>query len=316
MKHTVLFGRDSWFRFNKRSYRSLPPRPSYHRIVGELELSHHAPAGAAAYAINPVVSGGGFHPRYDGAVGVTQSNEPQLLVANLVRSNGSQTLTGHYLVATLPQSDLFSGEDYLVDSGRQVIHLVGVANLDPGDFLGVPHAPLMRVLLDAMQHDSRPPSPFSGPPVVTLISAVTASSLAAAAATATPSSALLERLTPEQRASFLRVRKRLPAHLRAVAFDLHGPGWTALPIEQVGAVICVLADVFSRSKTDFGSCSLMPFEILAQEGSAPVTSQPHRINLISAKEVNATLNQYLAAGQIQHSTSPYWSSLVAITKKS
>ena len=197
MKHTVLFGRDSWFRFNKRSYRSLPPRPSYHRIVGELELSHHAPAGAAAYAINPVVSGGGFHPRYDGAVGVTQSNEPQLLVANLVRSNGSQTLTGHYLVATLPQSDLFSGEDYLVDSGRQVIHLVGVANLDPGDFLGVPHAPLMRVLLDAMQHDSRPPSPFSGPPVVTLISAVTASSLAAAAATATPSSALLERLTPE-----------------------------------------------------------------------------------------------------------------------
>ena len=145
---------------------------------------------------------------------------------------------------------------------------------------------------------------------------VTASPIATVAAAASPLPAQLERLTPEQRASFLRVRKRLPAHLRAVAFDLHGPGWTALPIEQVGAVICVLADVFSRSKTDFGSCSLMPFEILAQEGSAPVTSQPHRINLISAKEVNATLNQYLAAGQIQHSTSPYWSSLVAITKKS
>ena len=35
----------------------------------------------------------------------------------------------------------------------------------------------------------------------------------------------------------------------------------------------------------------MPFQITVPEGSAPVTSQPHRINPILAKEVDATLNQ-------------------------
>ena len=74
--------------------------------------------------------------------------------------------------------------------------------------------------------------------------------------------------------------------------------------------------MFFTSKTDFGSCSLMPFEISVPEGSAPVTSRPHRINPILAKEVDATLNQYLAAGLIQHSTSPYSSRLVVIPKKS
>ena len=36
MQHAVLLGRDSWKRFNNRTYRSLPPRPSDHRIFGEL----------------------------------------------------------------------------------------------------------------------------------------------------------------------------------------------------------------------------------------------------------------------------------------
>ena len=74
--------------------------------------------------------------------------------------------------------------------------------------------------------------------------------------------------------------------------------------------------MFSKSKTDFGSCSLVPFEISVPEGSAPVTSRPHRINPILPKDVNVTLNQYLAAGLIQYSTSPYSSSLVVIPKKS
>ena len=55
---------------------------------------------------------------------------------------------------------------------------------------------------------------------------------------------------------------------------------------------------------------------MVTEGSAPVTSQPHRINPILAKDVDATLSQYLAAGLIQHSTSPYSSPLVVIPKKS
>ena len=54
----------------------------------------------------------------------------------------------------------------------------------------------------------------------------------------------------------------------------------------------------------------MPFVISVQEGSALFTSRPHRINPIPAKEVEANLNQYRAAGLIQHSTSPYSSQCV------
>ena len=189
----MLLGRDSWMRFTNRTYRSLPPRPSDYRIFGELELSHHAPGGVRAYAVNPVASGGGFHLCYDGAVGVTLSDEPNFLAVNLVGSNGSQALTGHYLVDMLSQSDLSSEEEHFVASGRQAIPLVGVSNLEPGDLLGVAHAPLMNVPLDALQHVGGPSGHSSDPPEVTPVSVITARSLAAAAAPASPSSALLER---------------------------------------------------------------------------------------------------------------------------
>ena len=65
-----------------------------------------------------------------------------------------------------------------------------------------------------------------------------------------------------------------------------------------------------------GFWSLKPFEISVPEGSAPVTSRPHRINPILAKEGDATLNQYLAAGLIQPSPSLYSIPLVVIPKKS
>ena len=102
-QHAVLLGRDSWMRFNTRSYRALPPRPHDNRVFGELTLSHHATTGMSAYAIDPIAADGGFHLLYDGTVGVTLSDEPQQLEVNLMRSNGSPALTGHYLVAMLPQ---------------------------------------------------------------------------------------------------------------------------------------------------------------------------------------------------------------------
>ena len=296
--------RPSVIHFTNCSYRSLSPRPSDHRIFGELDLSQNDPAGVPAYAIDPVASGVGFHLRYDGAEGVSLPDEPQLLAVNLVRSNGSQAITGKFLVDMLPQSDLPSVVECFAASRRQVIPLVGVADLEPGDILGVAHAPLMCVSLDVLQHDSRAPGLSSGPPAVTPISAVTASPLAIAAVTASPSPALLERLAPEQCALFLRIWERLPSHPRAVVFDLYGRDWTSLAIEQLGDFICDSANVFSKSKPDFCSFSLMLFEISAPQGSAPVTSRPQRINPILAKEVDATLNRYLAAGLIQHSTSP------------
>ena len=105
---------------------------------------------------------------------------------NLVRSNGSQALTGHYPVDMLPQSDLPSEEEHFVASGRQVIPLVGVSNLEPGDVIGVAHAPLMSVSLGALQHVGRPSGHSSDPPGVTPVSAVTAPPLAAVTATALP----------------------------------------------------------------------------------------------------------------------------------
>ena len=124
----VRLGRDSWMCINHRSFRSLRPRPSDHRRFSELELSQHVPAAMWAYATKRVASGGSFHLRYDGAVCVTLSDEPQLLEVGLIRGNGSQSLTGHYLVRMLPQSYVTSGEEQFVVSGRHVINFVGVSN--------------------------------------------------------------------------------------------------------------------------------------------------------------------------------------------
>ena len=83
----------------------------------------------------------------------------------------------------------------------------------------------------------------------------------------------------------------------------------------MGDVFCEFSDVFSTSETDFGSCSLIPFKTCVPPDSAPVTSRPYRINPILAKKADAVLDQYLAAGLIQHSTSPYSSPMVVIPKK-
>ena len=70
-----------------------------------------------------------------------------------------------------------------------------MAALEPGDILGVAHAPLLSVPPDVLQQNNRALSPPSCPSEVSPVSAVTASPLAAPAS---PSLALLERLSPEQ----------------------------------------------------------------------------------------------------------------------
>ena len=162
MQRAVLLGRDSWMRFNTGSYRALPPRPLDDRVLGELTFSHHATAGVAAFVVDPAPSNGAFHLRFDGTTGVTLSDEPQLLAVNLVRSNGSPTLTGHYLVDILPQPDILSGQKHFVASGRQVLPLIGVAELEPGYLVGVADSPLLRILLGALQHPIKAAGPHPG----------------------------------------------------------------------------------------------------------------------------------------------------------
>ncbi|CAB1096809.1 unnamed protein product [Ectocarpus sp. CCAP 1310/34] len=74
--------------------------------------------------------------------------------------------------------------------------------------------------------------------------------------------------------------------------------------------------------TNFAMQANIPFNFTQSMASfssswqPPVTSRPYRVNLPEAKQVDAILDQYLVAGLIQHSTSPYSSPLVVIPKKS
>ena len=69
-----------------------------------------------------------------------------------MRSNGSPELTGHYLLDMLPQPSILSTQENFVASGRQLLPLTGVADLEPGDLVGVAHAPLLSVPLGALRH--------------------------------------------------------------------------------------------------------------------------------------------------------------------
>ena len=131
-----------------------------------------------------------------------------------------------------------------------------------------------------------------------------------------PPADLLDRLNTEQKASFISLWDTLPPHLRSIKFDLHGEGWTADVIKQLGSVLSDYQDVFSTSPTDLGSCPLLPFKITVPPDSPPVRSKPYRMNPIVAKQVDVILDKYLAAGLIQHSTSPYCSPIVVVPKKS
>ena len=184
--------------FNTRSYRALPPRPHDNWVFAE--LSHHATTGVSAYAIDFTATDGGFHLLLDdGTVGVTLSDEPQLLEGNLVRSYGSPALIGHYLVDMLPQPGIFTMQEHFVASGRQVLPLTGVADLEPGDLVGVAHAPLLSVPLGALQHSTHATELHHGQFADCQVSAVTSSpdTGEAASAVTPPSPALLERFCNE-----------------------------------------------------------------------------------------------------------------------
>lgn len=142
----MLFSRDSGIRLNERSYVALPPRPKDDRIFGELRLSHHGGHGFSSFAPVPLASSAGFHLVYAGDAGISVSPEHQhqLVYVNLVRFNASRTLIGHYSVEMLHQTDMFSVDERFVTHGRQTIPLTGDAKLEPGDFLGVMSAPLLR----------------------------------------------------------------------------------------------------------------------------------------------------------------------------
>ena len=141
----------------------------------------------------------------------------------------------------------------------KVLSLTGVADVDPGDLVGVAHAPHLRVPLNALQHGNQAAEPHPDRIGERQVPAITSSpdTDEAASVVTSPSPVVLERLGQDQRSSFLRLAHSTT--LREIGLDLHDPGWTPSTIGQLGDVLCEFADVFSTSNTDFGSCSLMPF---------------------------------------------------------
>ena len=170
MQYPILLGRDSFMRFNTRTYRSLPPHPLDNHVYGEFTLSHHDPSGAVAYVPDHSAPADQFHLRYAGDAGRCLTSDPQYVEVNLVRANGLPALTGDYLVDLLPDvapEELFVDPDrqLFVSHGRQFLPLSGAAELEPGQLLGTASAPLMRVPVNFLQRlpdaDASPRSWYS-----------------------------------------------------------------------------------------------------------------------------------------------------------
>ena len=107
MQHAVLLGRDSWMRFSERSYRTLPPRPSDNRVLGNLTLSHQHSSGAVAFASDFSAPTGGYHLLYAGDRGISLTRDHQLVQLSLVRSNGAPASASSYLVNMLHGATVF-----------------------------------------------------------------------------------------------------------------------------------------------------------------------------------------------------------------
>ena len=107
-----------------------------------------------------------------------------------------------------------------------------------------------------------------------------------------------------------------PPHIRRIDFALDAAGWDTTALDALSTILTTYADVFSSSKLDDGECSLRPFEIKVPPGTQTIQPRPYRLNPVLSKQADAILDSYLAAGLIQHSTSPWSSALVCVPKKS
>ena len=317
MRCPLLLGRDSWIRFHTRSYQTLVPTNDGH-IFGELTLSHtfsNAHNSAAAYIHSCETPDATHHLIYDGQ-GMTLTTAPQLVPVNLVRLDGSPALTIHYMVDTATTHDGQGAFEHFVASGRQTIPLTGLRDLEPGDILGTASHPLLRVPLETLApHDTQYEVTTIAESTVTLAPPSTAANAMRDASGASPTK-LLHRLDDAQRESFLRLWNMAPSHIRLIDFTLDAPGWEPSAIDALAATLTEYADISSSSKLDYGACSLRPFEIKVPHGTRPIQSRPYRLNLVLLKQVDAILDSCLAAGLIQHSTSPWSSPLVCVPKQS
>ena len=247
---------------------------------------------------------------------MTLTTSPQLVLVNLVRFDGPPALTGHYMVDTATTHDGQGPFEHFVASGGQTIPLTGLRDLEPGDILGTASHALLRVPLEILEpHDTQHEVTTIAESTVTLAPPSTAAN-ATPNTSGAPPTELLHRLDDAQRESFLSLWNMVPSHIRQIDFALDAPGWEPSAIDALAATLTVYADIFSPSKLDFGACSLRPFEIKVPRGTQPIQPRSYILNPVLSKQVDAILDSFLAAGLIQHSTSPWSSPLVCVPKKS
>ena len=144
MQHAVLLGRDIWMRFRERSYRTLPPRPSDNRVLGDLALSQQNSSGTVDFGSDFWARTGCYHLLYAGDRGISFTRDHQLVQVSLVRSNGAPALAGSYFADMLHGATDFPVDDNLVENGLQQIPLAGIAEFEPGDLLGTSPCPVLR----------------------------------------------------------------------------------------------------------------------------------------------------------------------------
>ena len=221
------------------------------------------------------------------------------------------------MVNLLPVHDDSNPSENFVSSGRQSISLTRYQELEPADVLDTASSPLVRVPLEALTlHD-----------VPADVSALAESPTTPTSQTVLPYSTtpdppdepppeLLHQLDRSQRESFLRLWITVPPQIRRIDFALDAAGWDTTALDALSTTLATYADVFSSSKLDHGECSLRSFEIKVPPGTQPIQSRPYRLNPVLSKQADAILDSYLAAGLIQHSTSPWSSALVCVPKKS
>ena len=209
------------------------------------------------------------------------------------------------MVDLLPVHDDPNPSERFVCSGRQSIPLMGYQELELSDVLGTASSPLLRVPLEALTFHDVPAD----------VSALAESPTTPASQTALPHSTtpdppdeprpeLLHRLYHSQREYFFRLWNTVPPNVRRIYFALDAAGWDPTALDALSTALTTYADVFSSSKLDYGECSLRPFENKVPPGTPPIQSRPYRLNSVLSNQADAVLDSYLAAGLIQHSTSP------------
>eukprot|EP00752_Nemacystus_decipiens_P016839 g15071.t1 len=323
MKDPLLLGRDSFHRFSQQLYQGPRNFSGYKSNIGELTLSHLSDQQVPLYIEDHEADPDQFHLHFAGDTSVSLSATPTLVDVNLIRNIGTPALTGKYMVKLLPQEDSRSpATEVFVSHGRQQVPIVGCGEIRPGALLGTAASPLLQappdifdnLAQDHPEHPEHPDTTGDESCVNTVHDNVPVAEDEDEPPTELPAD-LLARLDEHQRASFLDLWSRIPKHLRHIVFDLHGPGWSPEVITQLADLLCEFPSVFSASKTDFGRCSLLPFEIHVPPGQKPISTPPYSMNPIVARKVDVILDKYIASGLIQLSTSPWRSPLVVIPKK-